>query len=161
MDLALTLIAGFSYAEVCMVLLLVLPVASPHKWNRFFKSKFLAMVARRAYLCFFFASVVLVLFLLETIREMRKYSNQEQSADVRLNTEMQRRMRFKAQRSLCISGFPIFLALVIRRLVTLISAQANLLDQNEATLACAEINVTKRRITNAKKIGKPDMQRLR
>uniref|UniRef100_A0A1B0A7H3 Bap31 domain-containing protein n=1 Tax=Glossina pallidipes TaxID=7398 RepID=A0A1B0A7H3_GLOPL len=47
---------------------------------------------------------------------------------------MQRRMRFKAQRSLCISGFPIFLALVIRRLVTLISAQANLLDQNEATV---------------------------
>uniref|UniRef100_A0A1B0FH63 Endoplasmic reticulum transmembrane protein n=1 Tax=Glossina morsitans morsitans TaxID=37546 RepID=A0A1B0FH63_GLOMM len=139
MDLVLTLMAGFSYAEICVVLLLVLPVASPHKWNRFFKSKFLAMVARRAYLCFFFVIVVLVLFLLEAIREMRKYSNQEHYADVRLNTEMQRSMRlFKAQRNFCISGFPIFLALVIRRLVTLISVQANLLDQNEATFKQAQ-----------------------
>uniref|UniRef100_A0A1A9VQ95 Endoplasmic reticulum transmembrane protein n=1 Tax=Glossina austeni TaxID=7395 RepID=A0A1A9VQ95_GLOAU len=139
MDLVLTLIAGFSYAEIFVVLLLVLPVASPHQWNRFFKSNFLATVARRTYLCFFFVMVALVGFLLKAIREMHKYSNQEHSTDVRLNTEMQRRAHlFKAQRNFGISGFPIFLALVIRRLVTLISVQANLLAQSEATLKQAQ-----------------------
>uniref|UniRef100_A0A1A9ULX3 Endoplasmic reticulum transmembrane protein n=1 Tax=Glossina austeni TaxID=7395 RepID=A0A1A9ULX3_GLOAU len=139
MGLVWTLIAGFLYAEICVVLLLVLPVASPYKWNRFFKSKFLAMIARQAHLYFFLIMGVLVLFLLEAIREMRKYSNQEHSSDVHLNTEMQHSMRlFRAQRNFYISGFAIFLVLVIRRLVTLISVQANLLAQSEASLKQAQ-----------------------
>jgi len=33
MSLVWTLIAGFLYAEIALVLLLVLPVASPYKWK--------------------------------------------------------------------------------------------------------------------------------
>lgn len=45
---------------------------------------------------------------------------------------------FRAQRNFYISGFSIFLTLVIRRLVTLISAQACLLAQSEASLKQAK-----------------------
>lgn len=139
MSLVWTLIAGFLYAEIAVVLLLVLPVASPYKWNRFFKSKFLAMLSQQAHLYFFLIMGVLVLFLLDAIREMRKYSHHDSTSDVHLNVEMQHSMRlFRAQRNFYISGFAIFLVLVIRRLVTLISAQANLLAQSEASLKQAQ-----------------------
>ncbi|XP_017059121.1 B-cell receptor-associated protein 31 isoform X1 [Drosophila ficusphila] len=139
MSLVWTLIAGFLYAEIALVLLLVLPVASPYRWNRLFKSKFLAMLAQQAHIYFFLIMGVLVLFLLEAIREMRKYSNYEQTGEVHLNVEMQHSMRlFRAQRNFYISGFAIFLVLVIRRLVTLVSAQANLLAQSEASMKQAQ-----------------------
>lgn len=139
MSLVWTLIAGFLYAEIAVVLLLVLPIASPYKWNRFFKSKFLAMLAKQAHLYFFLIMGVLVLFLLDAIREMRKYSHHDHHTDAHLNVEMQHSMRlFRAQRNFYISGFSIFLVLVIRRLVTLISTQANLLAQSEASLKQAQ-----------------------
>lgn len=139
MSLVWTLIAAFLYTEIAVVLLLVLPGISPYKWNRFFKSKFLAMLAQQAHLYFFLIMGVLVLFLLEAIREMRKYSNIDNTGDVHLNVEMQHSMRlFRAQRNFYISGFAIFLVLVIRKLVTLISAQANLLAQSEASMKQAQ-----------------------
>lgn len=139
MSLVWTLIASFLYAEIAVVLLLVLPVASPYRWQRFFKSRFLAMLGKQAHTYFFLLLGVLVLFLLEAIREMRKYSNTEPTGDVHLNVEMQHSMRlFRAQRNFYISGFAIFLVLVIRRLVTLISAQASLLAQSEASLKQAQ-----------------------
>ncbi|XP_037721150.1 B-cell receptor-associated protein 31 [Drosophila subpulchrella] len=139
MSLVWTLIAGFLYAEIALVLLLVLPVASPYKWNRLFKSKFLSMLGQQAHLYFFLIMGLLVIFLLEAIREMRKYSNYEQSGEVHLNVEMQHSMKlFRAQRNFYISGFAIFLVLVIRRLVSLVSAQANLLAQSEASMKQAQ-----------------------
>lgn len=50
-------------------------VFSASKWNRFFKSKFLAAISRQAQIYFYLVIGVLVIFLLEAIREMRKYSN--------------------------------------------------------------------------------------
>lgn len=49
---------------------------------------------------------------------------------------------FRAQRNFYIAGFSIFLTLVIRRLVILISAQAQLLAQSEASLRQAESATT-------------------
>lgn len=45
---------------------------------------------------------------------------------------------FRSQRNFYISGFAIFLVLVIRRLVSLISAQAQLLAQSEAAMKQAK-----------------------
>lgn len=45
---------------------------------------------------------------------------------------------FRAQRNFYISGFALFLSLVIRRLVTLISAQATLIAQSEASMKQAQ-----------------------
>lgn len=56
---------------------------------------------------------------------------------------MQHSMRlFRAQRNFYISGFAIFLTLVIKRLVSLITAQAQLLAQSEASLKQAQSATT-------------------
>lgn len=75
MSLVWTIIATFLYVEIGIVLLLVLPIASPQRWQRFFKSQFLAMIHRQAHIYFVLLLGILVLFLLEAIREMRKYSH--------------------------------------------------------------------------------------
>lgn len=56
-----------------------------------------------------------------------------------IEAEMQQSMKmFRAQRNFYIAGFALFLWLVIRRLVTLISFQANLMASNEAVLKQAQ-----------------------
>ncbi|XP_055321613.1 B-cell receptor-associated protein 31 isoform X2 [Sitodiplosis mosellana] len=142
MSLVWTIIATFLYVEIAVVLLLVLPIASPQRWNRFFKSQFLAMISRQANIYFVLLFGILVLFLLEAIREMRKYSHHENGTE-HLNVELQHSMRlFRAQRNFYISGFSIFLTLVIRRLVILISSQAQLLAQSEASMRQAQSATT-------------------
>lgn len=74
MSIVWTIIATFLYVEIAVVLLFVLPIASPSRWQRFFKSRFLAMINRQAQIYFYILLGVLVLFVLEAIREMRKYS---------------------------------------------------------------------------------------
>lgn len=67
----------------------------------------------------------------------------DSTADHHLNLELQHSMRlFRAQRNFYISGFSIFLTLVIRRLVILISSQAQLLAQSEASMRQAQSATT-------------------
>lgn len=75
MSIVWTLIATFLYLEIAVVLVLVLPIVSPQRWQRFFRSRFLQMIHRQASVYFYMLLLVLVLFVLEAIREMRKYSN--------------------------------------------------------------------------------------
>ncbi|XP_043269355.1 B-cell receptor-associated protein 31 isoform X3 [Venturia canescens] len=143
MSLQWTLIASFLYLEVFIVLLLVLPIASPKRWQRLFRSSFLQSMSNQASFYFLMLLAILVLFLLDAIREIRKYSTVEPGDHQHLNVEMQGNMRlFRAQRNFYISGFALFLSLVIRRLVTLISTQATLLAQSEAALRQAESATT-------------------
>lgn len=139
MSLQWTIIGSFLYAEIALVLLLTLPVASPSKWQRFFKSKFLAYISGQASMYFLVLIGVLVLCLLDAIREMQKYSNNESSDHQHLDAEMQGNMRlFRAQRNFYISGFALFLLVVIRRLVQMISQIATLLAQSEANFRQAQ-----------------------
>lgn len=139
MSLQWTIIATFLYAEIAIVLLLTLPVASPSKWQRFFKSKFLAYISGQASIYFLVLIGVLVLCLLDAIREMQKYSNIEATDHQHLDAEMQGNMRlFRAQRNFYISGFALFLLVVIRRLVQMISQIATLLAQSEANFRQAQ-----------------------
>lgn len=139
MSLQWTIIAGFLYAEIAFVLLLTLPIASPGRWQRFFRSKFLAYISNQASIYFVILIGVLVLCLLDAIREMQKYSNITPSEHAHLDAEMQGNMRlFRAQRNFYISGFALFLLVVIRRLVTLICELAGLLAQSEANFRQAQ-----------------------
>ncbi|KAL7300694.1 B-cell receptor-associated protein 31 [Trichogramma pretiosum] len=141
MSLQWTLIASFLYTEILVVLLLVLPIASPQRWQKLFKSRFLQSLGQQASIYFLVLLAILVLFLLDAIREIRKYSSPElhDHAHNHLDTEMQGNMRlFRAQRNFYISGFSLFLSLVIRRLVLLISTQATLMAQNEASMKQAQ-----------------------
>lgn len=143
MSLQWTLIAGFLYAEVAIVLLLVLPIVSPKRWQKIFRSRFLASLRDQGSIYFLMLLGILVLFLLDAIREMNKYSGQSTSEHAHLDAEMQGNMRlFRAQRNFFISGFSLFLSLVIRRLTILISEQATLLAQNEAALRQAQSATT-------------------
>lgn len=81
MTLVWTIIATFLYVEIGIVLLFVVPIASPLRWQRLFKSQFLAMIGRQAHIYFVLLLGILVLFLLEAIREMRKYSNYGECAE--------------------------------------------------------------------------------
>lgn len=148
------LIAAFLYFEIAVVLLLVLPVASPKRWQTLFNSRFLKFVKAQAGIYFGILFGILVIFLLDAIREIRKYSNPEKTENqhAHLDAEMQVSMRlFRAQRNFYIAGFALFLALVIRQLVVLISAQATLLAQAEANLRQAQSATTAARSLLAQK----------
>lgn len=136
MSLQWTLVASVLYVEIAVVLLLVIPWLSPRKWQVLFKSRFLQVLSQQAQWYFGFLVLILALFLLDAIREMRKYSNKEaHDHSHHLESELQMSMRlFRAQRNFYISGFALFLSLVIRRLVTLISSQATLMAEKEAAL---------------------------
>jgi B-cell receptor-associated protein 31 len=141
MSLQWTLIATFLYVEIAVVLLLVLPVASPKRWQRIINSRFLKALSSQASIYFVILLAILVLFFLDAVREMRKYSSPEttEATHSHLDAEMQVNMRlFRAQRNFYISGFALFLSLVIRRLVTLISEQASLLAKSEAAMRQAQ-----------------------
>ncbi|GBP05398.1 B-cell receptor-associated protein 31 [Eumeta japonica] len=139
MSLQWTIIAGFLYAEIAFVSFLALPIMSPRKWQKFFKSKFLAYISNQATIYFVVLIGVLVLCLLDAIREMQKYSSSESTDHKHLDAEMQGSMRlFRAQRNFYISGFALFLLVVIRRLVTLITELATLLAQSEANFRQAQ-----------------------
>ncbi|CAK1542010.1 unnamed protein product [Leptosia nina] len=76
---------------------------------------------------------------MDAIREMRKYSN---SDHVHLTSEMKGNVKlFRAQRNFYITGFAIFLAFVIRRLVTMIIIQHELEVKAQEIIKKAEDTV--------------------
>lgn len=71
---------------------------------------------------------------------MRKYSNPElNDAHQHLDHEMQANMRlFRAQRNFYISGIALFLSFVIKRFIALMTVQASLAAQSEASMKQAK-----------------------
>lgn len=131
MTIQWTFVAAFLYAEIAVICVLLLPFISPTIWQSIFRSRLCNFVADKANFFFTIILAVLVLFFLDSIREMRKYSSVEHDY-TQLGAEMQVMMKlFRAQRNFYIAGFALFLSLVIRRLVTLLSKQASLLVEGE------------------------------
>merc|ERR1711994_888718 len=93
---------------------------------------------------FYVLVAILILFFLDAIREMQKYNSEEQQFQnsrgaSHLDIQMQMHMRlFRAQRNFYIAGFALFLCLVIKRLVGLISANAGLQAEKDAAMKQAE-----------------------
>lgn len=140
MSLQWTIIATFLYFEIGVLMLFLVPYMSAKRWNRLFRSRFYQALSAQAQWYFTFLLCILVLFLLDSIREMRKYSNPELSdAHQHLDHEMQANMRlFRAQRNFYISGVALFLSFVIKRFIALMTLQASLVAQSEAALKQAE-----------------------
>uniref|UniRef100_A0A2P2HXW8 Endoplasmic reticulum transmembrane protein n=1 Tax=Hirondellea gigas TaxID=1518452 RepID=A0A2P2HXW8_9CRUS len=131
MSIQWTLIAGCMYTELTFTIVMLIPFISPKRWHSFFKSRFLASISNMSHIYFRIFLAVLVLCFLDAIREMRKYSgdlgDHSHGADhpQHLDVEMQQHMRlFRAQRNFYISGFSLFLWVVLQRLMTLISTLA-------------------------------------
>lgn len=131
MSLQWTLVAGFLFAEIAIVLLLSFPIVSPSKLHKVFKSKVLKAVLAQLNKYFRFILFALVLFLCDSIRELRKYSEisaEERDKYANLDSEMLVQLRlFRAQRNFYVCGFTLVLSVVIRRFITLIDEQAALL----------------------------------
>merc|ERR1719347_2065790 len=131
MSIHWTLIAGFLYVEIGAILLLLVPFISTSMWNKVFKSRFLKGLESQLIYYFYVLVAILILFFLDAIHEMQKYGSEEEHQQqvgmTHLDTQMQMHMRlFRAQRNFYISGFALFLFLVIKKLVSLISAHAGL-----------------------------------
>lgn len=131
MSLQWTLVAGFLFAEIVIVLLLSFPIISPSKFHKVFKSKVLKAILAQLQKYFGFILFALVLFLCDSIRELRKYSEisaEERDKYTNLDSEMLIQLRlFRAQRNFYVCGFTLVLSVVIRRFITLIEEQAALL----------------------------------
>lgn len=139
MSIQWTFIAGYLYFEIAVVSIMMLPIASPRWWQRFFRSRLFALFREHAAFYFYVLLGVLCLFLMDAVREMRKYSHSTDSGHIHLASEMKGNVKlFRAQRNFYITGFSIFLAFVIRRLVTMILIQAELLDKSERIIKEAE-----------------------
>lgn len=134
------LIATFLYVEIAVVFLLLLPFISAQRWNKLFKSSFLRGLGQQVHIYFYVILAFLVLCLFDAIREMRKYDvghdgkakeQQHQHLEQELRNSM---VLFRAQRNFYITGFSLFLIFVIRRLMTLLAAQATLAASSEAAI---------------------------
>lgn len=134
------LIATFLYIEIGVVVLLLVPFISAQRWNRLFKSGFIRGLGQQVNIYFYVILAFLVLCLIDAIREMRKYdSSHDGKAKEQLHQHLEQELRnsmvlFRAQRNFYITGFSLFLVFVIRRLMTLIAAQASLSASNEAAM---------------------------
>lgn len=142
MSIQWTFIAGYLYFEIAIVIVMMLPIFSPRRWHQFFKSRLFFMFQQHAAMYFYVLLGVLCLFLMDAVREMRKYSHGSDGAHVHLSTEMKGSVKlFRAQRNFYITGFSIFLAFVIRRLVSMIIIQDELSTKAEKIIKEAEATV--------------------
>ncbi|KAJ2949403.1 hypothetical protein O0L34_g15317 [Tuta absoluta] len=142
MSIQWTFIAGYLYFEIAVVIIMMLPIFSPRRWNQFFKSRLFYMFQQHAAVYFYVLLGVLSLFLMDAVREMRKYSHSDERPHIHLASEIKGSVKlFRAQRNFYITGFAIFLAFVIRRLVTMLIIQDELTIKAEKIIKEAESTV--------------------
>ena len=73
MSLHWTLIAGFLYGEIALLLILLLPFISNRTWNKLFRSKFLKGLGNQTVYYFYVLVAILVLFFLGKKMEIIQY----------------------------------------------------------------------------------------
>nr|CAB3225193.1 B-cell receptor-associated protein 31-like [Phallusia mammillata] len=142
MSLQWNFVAGFLYAEIICCLLLCIPFISSKRWHYFFSSRLFALFVSYGNMAFMITISILVLLFADAVREVRKYSLPDpQQVNLSNNPNAQDHilmLLFRAQRNLYISGFALFLFLVLRRLILLISGTAKLEAQSEAAIRQAQ-----------------------
>ncbi|XP_075285401.1 B-cell receptor-associated protein 29 [Opisthocomus hoazin] len=123
-----TAVAAFLYGEIGVILVLCLPFISPLRWQKIFMFPLWSKMAVFWNKIFLTIIVLLIVLFLDAVREVRKYSSihvHENSANVNTNVFDHIQMKlFRSQRNLYLSGFSLFLWLVLRRTVTLLTQLA-------------------------------------
>ncbi|KAF6736057.1 B-cell receptor-associated protein 29 [Oryzias melastigma] len=128
MTLQWTAVALFLYAEIGVILILCLPFISARRWQRIFQFRIWSWMANFWNKVFLTMIIILIILFLDAVREVRKYSSRDLGVDAKLQPNMFDHMHmklFRAQRNLYISGFSVFLWLVMKRLITLINQLAS------------------------------------
>uniref|UniRef100_A0A8C8EPL7 Endoplasmic reticulum transmembrane protein n=1 Tax=Oncorhynchus tshawytscha TaxID=74940 RepID=A0A8C8EPL7_ONCTS len=124
MTLQWTVVAIFLYVEIAVILILCLPFISAKRWRSLFNLSIWNWFAPYWNRGFFTMILILIILFCDALREVRKYSNAEPMGEAKLNPNLFDHLHmklFRAQRNLYISGFSLFLWLVMRRVVTLIN----------------------------------------
>ncbi|XP_039722962.1 B-cell receptor-associated protein 31 [Pteropus medius] len=114
MSLQWTAVATFLYAEVFLVLLLCIPFISPKRWQKIFKSRLVEFVVTHGNTFFVVLIVILVLLVIDALREIRKYDDVTEKVNLQNNpgaVEHFHMKLFRAQRNLYIAGFSLLLSL--------------------------------------------------
>lgn len=139
MSLQWTLVAGFLYAEIGVVLLLLLPFISATRWNAIFKSRVIVALSTFSTIYFRASVAGLLLLFVDALRSQHHYVKDEENTSGGPLAEMQHNMKlFRSQRNLYVSGFALFLVFVIRRLVVLLASQASAKAESEAAMRQAK-----------------------
>ena len=143
-----SLIAAFLFAEIVLVIFLLLPFKSAQKWQKLLNYRFSNDGLTYWIHIYFYVLLDLVfLCLLDAIRQMWKFDREEvvssknpslphQNLDQELRNHM---VLFRAQRNFYITGFSLFFAFVIRRLMTLLVTISTLEATNEANMRQAQL----------------------
>uniref|UniRef100_F1L5V4 Endoplasmic reticulum transmembrane protein n=1 Tax=Ascaris suum TaxID=6253 RepID=F1L5V4_ASCSU len=117
-------VAFILYAEIAIVLLLLLPWIRPSRWNKIFKSRLVRTLEKHANVYSVAAIAVLLLLFVDAIREVRKYAGEiVADSPIRATADAENALHmrlFRAQRNLYISGFALLLFLVIKRIMALL-----------------------------------------
>ncbi|XP_033370093.1 tRNA-dihydrouridine(20a/20b) synthase [NAD(P)+]-like isoform X2 [Parus major] len=123
-----TAVAAFLYGEIAVILVLCLPFISPLRWQKIFMFPLWSKMAVFWNKMFLTIIVLLIVLFLDAVREVRKYSSvhvNEKAANVNSSAFDHIQMKlFRSQRNLYLSGFSLFLWLVLRRTVTLLTQLA-------------------------------------
>lgn len=148
MSIQWTIVCGLLFSEVALVAVLLCHFISPLRWQQLLRSRFVASLKYKAYVLFGVQSLTLLIFFCDSIREMKKYSGKISGEGEHLHVadETHASLRlFRAQRNFYISGFALFFMWVIRRLLSMISAQATMMAESVAILRQAESASTQAR----------------
>ncbi|CAF3354176.1 unnamed protein product [Rotaria socialis] len=134
-----TFLATFLYCEIVVVITLLLPFISPTIWRTLFKSRLVAAFSAGSKYYFNFIIFIFGLLFIDSIRELRKYSNIDAKELTTPHSEAHAHMKeFRSQRNFYIAGFALFLWFVIKRLISLLSAVARKMAESTAARKQAE-----------------------
>ncbi|XP_073328937.1 B-cell receptor-associated protein 29-like [Pagrus major] len=131
MTLQWTAVAFFLYAEIAVNLILCIPFISAKRWRSVFNLRIWNWLSPYWNKCFFTMIMVLIVLFLDALREVHKYSGPEPMQDAKVNPNVYDHVHmklFRSQRNLYISGFSLFLWLIMRRVVTLLNQVAVTLE---------------------------------
>ncbi|KAG7225986.1 hypothetical protein INR49_018587, partial [Caranx melampygus] len=141
MTLQWTAVAIFLYVEIAVLLILCLPFISARRWKSIFQLRIWDFMAPFWNKVFLTMIIVLIVLFLDAVREVRKYSQKDITTDSKLQPNMFDHLHmklFRAQRNLYISGFAVFLWLVMKRVITLINQLAEVSGTTAALQAQAD-----------------------
>ncbi|XP_069004072.1 uncharacterized protein [Embiotoca jacksoni] len=141
MTLQWTAVALFLYVEMGLIVILCLPFISARRWQSIFNLRIWNWMARFWNKVFLTMIIILIVLFLDAVREVRKYSGKDLGKDAKLQPNMFDHLNmklFRAQRNLYISGFAVFLWLVMKRVITLINQLASVSGTTAALQGQAE-----------------------
>ncbi|KAF6024615.1 bcap29 [Bugula neritina] len=131
-----TVVASVLYTEIAIIVLLLLPMISAKRWKMVLQCNWFQSTSAYVKSGYNILVLLLIICLFDSVREMNKYSSSTKADSSMSNPvsalEHIYMKLFRAQRNFYIASFTLLLWFVIRRLVTLIVAQASSTEELES-----------------------------